>query len=517
MKQTTGSISSAKTNGGWLDRRRFVTLAGAAAGAAAQFGPSAVSAQDTGAAPAQNAGPTVTGERSCDVVIIGAGLSGLVAATQLAQQGVDVIVLEARKRVGGRLLTVFPYPKTMPNVFIDHGGQWISPNQPNLMVLAKSLKVDLFQTPSAGATKIDFHNGTLYRYTEAYPPYWEQPDMDQAVDGVNDLQKMYDTIDLAAPWTAPDADLWDNDTLVGWLADNVKSTLAQALLLRGVIGVNTSEPGPVSLLAALFAAKSAKDLIRKFEPTGPDMRFVGGAQQIPIKLAQRLGSRVITGTYVYGIEHSTGGVTAYAPGLTVQAQHAIVTLPPTLAGRIRYDPPLSAVRDHLTESTPVGWLIKVHCIYPTRFWQQENLSGAVNSDTGAIRVVVDNSPPEGTPGILIAFIEGEGARQLAPLPKEERRAEVLKELGTYFGPDLGPQAANPQLYLEYNWGDDPFARGNYSGYWTQGLWTTYGPEWRAPIDSLHWAGTETSPDWNGKMEGAVQSGQNAAAEVLATF
>ena len=135
MKQTTGSISSAKTNGGWLDRRRFVTLAGAAAGAAAQFGPSAV-AQDTEGAPAQNAGPTVTGERSCDVVIIGAGLSGLVAATQLAQQGVDVIVLEARKRVGGRLPTVFPYPKTMPNVFIDHGG--ISPNQPNLMVLAKS-------------------------------------------------------------------------------------------------------------------------------------------------------------------------------------------------------------------------------------------------------------------------------------------------------------------------------------------------------------------------------------------
>jgi monoamine oxidase len=240
---------------------------------------------------------------------------------------------------------------------------------------------------------------------------------------------------------------------------------------------------------------------------------VGGAQQIPIKLAQRLGKRVITGAYVYRIDHSQDGMTVFAEDLTVRALRAIVTLPPTLAGRIRYNPPLSAARDHVTESTPMGWVIKVHCIYPTCFWSQSNLSGAVTSDEGAIRTIVDNSPPSGSPGILIGFIEGEGARRLAPLPLPQRRAEALSDFVRYFG----PQAGNPLQYLEYKWGDDPFARGAYGGYWTQGLWTTYGPELRAPIDSLHWAGTKTSPDWNGKMEGAVQSGQNAAAEVLAAL
>jgi hypothetical protein len=175
MKQRTRSVSTAKDNGGWLDRRRFVWLAGAAASAATQFGPLAASAQNTAPASAQPPGPTITWERSCDVVIIGAGLSGLVAATQLNQQGVDVIVLEARNRVGGRLLTEFPIPD-MPGVFIDHGGQWISPNQPNLTALANKLNVPMFQTSvAANSLNIDFHSGTVYRYKiEPYPALLEE-------------------------------------------------------------------------------------------------------------------------------------------------------------------------------------------------------------------------------------------------------------------------------------------------------------------------------------------------------
>jgi monoamine oxidase len=243
------------------------------------------------------------------------------------------------------------------------------------------------------------------------------------------------------------------------------------LVERGVTGVFNSGPGPLSLLAALFVTRSAQDLIRHFHPLGADQRFVGGAQQLTTKMAERLNGKVFTNAYVYQINRNAGGVEVVADRITVRARRAIVTLPPALAGRIRFDPPLPASRDHLTQSTPMGWVIKVHCIYPTRFWHDAGLSGGVTSDEGAIRTTADNSPPSGSPGILVGFIEGAATTCPRPAP----------------------------------------------GYWTQGLWTTYGPDLRTPIGALHWAGAETSPEWNGKMEGAVQSGEHAAAEVLKTM
>jgi len=220
--------------------------------------------------------------------------------------------------------------------------------------------------------------------------------------------------------------------------------------------------------------------------------------------------RVLLGAWVSQINHGPQGVEVVAENLSVRAQRAIVTLPPTLAGRIRYVPALPAARDHLTESTPMGWVIKVHCVYATRFWRDQNLSGAVTSDKGVVRATADNSPPSGSPAILVGFIEGAAARALAPAPQAQRRAAVLADFTRYFG----EQAAHPLAYYEYSWGDDPWSRGAYGGYWTEGLWTAYGPVLRASIGTLHWAGTETSPEWNGKMEGAVRSGERVAQEVL---
>jgi len=210
------------------------------------------------------------------------------------------------------------------------------------------------------------------------------------------------------------------------------------------------------------------------------------------------------------IAYGPEGIKVSAGDLTVSSRRAVIAMAPVIAGRLRYAPALPAARDHLTQRTPMGWIIKVHCIYPTRFWIHDGFSGQVTSNHGAIKVCADNSPPSGSPGILVGFIEGAAARRLALASAQERHAAVLADFVKYFG----EKAGTPDAYYEKNWGDDEFTRGAEGGYWTEGIWTAYGPALRAPIGPLHWAGTETSPIWNGKMEGAVRSGERAADEVL---
>jgi len=394
-------------------------------------------------------------------------------------------------------------------MFIDHGGQWVSPGQTSLMNLARELGVSLFDTWHQGRT-VDWHEGKRTTYEGLYPSYWTTADEDEAESVVEQLTKMADSFNLESPWLADGADEWDDETLDHWLERNVSSELARKLVSRGIVGVFGGGPGDLSLLAALFVLRSAQDLIRRFSPKGIDQRFVGGAQQLSIKMAKCLGNRVVLGAWVSQLNHGDDGVMAISDKLSVRAKRAIVTLPPTLAGRIRYQPALPAARDHLTESTPMGWVIKAHCVYRSRFWREARLSGAVTSDEGAVRTTADNSPPCGSPAILVGFIEGQAARDLAPKSIEERRAAVLADFVRYFG----DQAAEPRAYYEHSWGDDEFSRGAYGGYWTQGLWTAYGPVLRDPIGTLHWAGTETSVEWNGKMEGALLSAERVAAEVL---
>jgi monoamine oxidase len=461
----------------------------------------------------------MTAQLEADVAIVGAGLAGLVAARRLVAAGREVVVVEARERVGGRLLN----EEIGDGKVVEVGGQWIGPTQERLAALAAELGVDTFPTHDEGRHLIEMA-GKLASYTgaltdarvglvrelsRAISPL-ALVDLEQARAR---LDRMAREVPLEEPWMAPRAAEWDSQTFATWVGRNTRTEGARRLFELATEAVWAAEPGDVSLLHVLFYTHSGGGFNTLVGTGGGAQqdRFHGGSQRIALLMAEELGAeRLRLGAPVRRIEHGEAGVVLHADGLAVRARRAIVAIPPTLAGRIAYDPPLPARRDQLTQRMPQGTVIKTMAIYEQPFWREEGLSGQASSDTGPARVVFDNSPPDGSPGVLLGFLEGRLARQWGARDAGERRAAILAGHARLFG----ARAARPERFVERVWAEEEWTRGCYGCLMTTGGWTEYGRALRPPIGPIHWAGAETATVWNGYMDGAVQSGERAAAEAL---
>lgn len=453
--------------------------------------------------------PTGANELRADVVVIGAGLAGLSAARILTVADRDVVVLEARDRVGGRVYT----RPASDGTLLDLGAQWIGPTQDRLAALAAEVGVSTFPSYDSG-DNIEYRNGQRTTYSGAIPAVDPMVTM-EVIEKMLDLNIMASEVPLDTPWKAPNAAILDAQTVATWMEANIQAEGARNLLTLAVQAVFSAEPRDLSLLHFLFYIHSGGSLNQLLSVTrgAQESRFAGGAQLVANRVAEALGPRVVLNAPVHSIRQDDAGVRVESEAMIVAAQQAIVAIPPALAGRLRYSPPLPALRDQLTQRMPMGTVIKVHCLYETPFWRDDGLTGQVTSDTGIIRITFDNSPESGTPGVLLSFIEGDEGRKWGQKSMDERRAAVLECLVHYFG----EKAGQPYEYVEQNWADEAYSRGGYAGYMPPGVWSSYGRVLRLPIGRLHWAGTETATIWNGYMDGAVQSGGRAAAEVLAAL
>jgi monoamine oxidase len=281
-----------------------------------------------------------------------------------------------------------------------------------------------------------------------------------------------------------------------------------------------AEPTEISLLFTLFyiAASGNEQNQGTFERNfntrmgAQQDRFVGGTQLVALRVAQRLGKRrVLLNHPVKRIDQSGDAVIVDSRRLRVRAKRAIIALPPTLAGRIDYSPDMPSDRDQLTQRIPQGNLTKVTAVYDRPFWRDAGLTGTAVSTDGFVNATFDDTPPGGSPGVVFGFVGGDQSRAFNALSDSDRQAAVLGQFTQFFG----SQAGAPIGYLESNWASEPWSRGCPVGIPGPGVLTAVGPALRRPVGRIHWAGTETSTYWNGYMDGAVRSGERAAAEVLA--
>jgi monoamine oxidase len=444
-------------------------------------------------------------EQRVDVAVVGAGIAGLVAARRLHRQGRSVRVLEARDRVGGRTLS-----QQVGGEVLDLGGQWIGPGQNRLAALVRELGIKTFPQHHSGR-KILSWDGKI-RYFSGSVPWLSPLAMVELILMGRRLGRMAGQVPPAAPWQAKAAALWDSMTLETWKQRHLYSRGARLFLDIVSRAVLTSEPRDVSFLFFLSYLRWGQGLDRLISiPDGAQQdRFAGGAQQISQRMADELGERVSLSTPVLAIEQDSGGVTLRTAAGPEASRLAIVAVPPLLAGRIHYSTTLPAKRDLLTARMPMGSVIKYLVSYETAFWREAGLSGEAFSDTGPTVTTFDDTSADGAHPALVTFSDGEVARTWGERGPEERRRAVLAELTRFFG----PQAGRPVAFVEKNWMDDPWSRGCYVGVMGPGTMTAYGSALREPCGLIHWAGTETATEWMGYLDGAIQSGERAADEVI---
>lgn len=441
-----------------------------------------------------------------DVAVVGAGLAGLAAARALLAAGRSVLVLEARERVGGRVCSV----TLATGGVVDLGAQWIGPTQERIAGLARELDCPTFPTPLEGETSFAI-GGRLRRRL----PELGLDALQDYAEAVARLETMAGEVPTERPWEAARAREWDAITLESWLGENCASEIARALLRISVAAVFAAEPASLSLLHALFYVRSGGgyDVLVRTRGGAQQDLFLHGAQSLAERLAARLPDAVQLGAAVRRIEQHAEGVRVFSDALVALVERVIVAVPPALAGRIDYAPALPGLRDQLTQRMPHGSVIKLQLVYAEPFWRADGLSGAFVSESGPAGFGFDGTRPGAGHGVLTVFLEGDAARRLGRLPTFERHAAVSDQLASLFG----TRAARPLELVECDWSEEEWTRGCYGAHCPPGVWTGYGKALRAPVGRIHWAGTETAVRWSGYMDGALESGERAAAEVLAAL
>lgn len=445
-----------------------------------------------------------------DVVVVGAGPSGLTAARELRKAGHTVTVLEARDRVGGRTHT-----DTIDGAVLEIGGQWVSPDQTALIGLLDELGLETYPRYREGESVYIGTDGKAVRYTGEMFPVSRRTsaEMSRMIDTLDELAAQ---MDPRAPWEHPQARELDTVSFHHWLrqqSDDEEACNNIGLFIAG--GMLTKPAHAFSTLQAVLMAASAGSFSNLVdEDFILDKRVVGGMQSVSERMAAELGDDVVLGAPVRTLRWSsepdgTTSVTAVSEEVTVNARYAVMAVPPNLYSRVSYEPPLPRRQHQMHQHQSLGLVIKVHAVYKTPFWREDGLSGTGFSAGSIVQEVYDNTNHQDPRGTLVAFISDEKADAMFELSEEDRRQQILESIAAF----LGPKALEPEVFYLSDWGSEEWTRGAYAASYDLGGLTRYGKHQLTPVGPIHWSSSDLAAEGYQHVDGAIRMGQFTARNI----
>ncbi len=442
-----------------------------------------------------------------DVVIIGAGASGLTAATELKKAGLTVAVLEARDRVGGRLWT-----DDVDGAMLEIGGQWVSPDQDALKSTLAELGLETYPRYREGENVYLNEAGELTRFEGEIFPVPPRTEA-EIVTLIEKLDALVAEIDPDRPWEHPLAKDLDEVSFSRWLETQTDDQEARDNIGMFIAGAMLTKPAHAfSALQALLMAASAGSFSNLVDADFIlDERVIGGLQQVPLLLAERLGGDVRLGQAVRTLRWHDGGVTAVTDSVEVKARFAVIAVPPILISRIGYEPPLPRRQQQLHQHLSMGFVIKVHAVYETPFWREAGLSGTAFSPYELVHEAYDNTNYGDERGTLVGFVADEAADGVFALTAEERKQRILTSLSHYYG----EKALEPVVYYESDWGSEEWTRGAYAASFDMGGLARYGADLRTPVGPIWFSCSDMAGKGYQHVDGAIRVGRETAAGIIA--
>lgn len=442
-----------------------------------------------------------------DVLIVGAGAAGLTAADELRRAGLSVAVLEARDRVGGRLWT-----DHIDGAMLEIGGQWVSPDQTALIETIDDLGLETFSRYREGDSVYIGPDGAARRFTgEMFPV---APETERVIAELTErLDAMTAEIDPDRPWAHPRAAEWDSISWDAWLrAQTDDDEAVRNLAFATGSAMLTKPTHAFSLLQSLLMAASAGSYSHLVDADFIlDKRVVGGLQQVPLRLAERLGDDVHLDQPVRRLAWGPDGVAATTDDLTVRARFAILAHAPVLYNRISFIPPLPRRQHQLHQHLSMGLVIKVHAVYDRPFWREQGLSGTAFSPYELSHEAYDNTNHGDERGTLVGFVSDTNADGVFELSAEERKERILESLSHYYG----PEAKHPVVYYESDWGSEEWTRGAYAASFDLGGLHRYGNDLRTAVGPIRFACSDLAGAGYQHVDGAIRMGRLVASEIVA--